>query len=58
MWGAAKAIKNIEKVIRIRPETKWANHDQVDVCSTNYALKTEPTSVEKYGVELWLGVKG
>jgi len=52
-----KAKDNILKVKYIRPEVKWANHEQVEGYLRD-KWRTELTSVAKDGDDLWLGVKG
>jgi len=55
--GEVKAKNKSWKVKYIRPEVKWANHEQVEVW-LKAKRRTELTSVAKDGDDLWLGVKG
>lgn len=56
--GEVKASFNRTFLVKaIRPETKWSNYEQVEN-SAKKRWRTELTSVEKDGDDLWLGVKG
>jgi len=60
LWNvdvAKASLNRAIKVIIIKPETKWANYEQVENYCKKY-WRTEPTYVEKCGDDLWLGVKG
>lgn len=46
---------NVYLVKKIKPETKWASHDQTCLLVIS---KVELVYVAKYWDELWLGVKG
>ena len=55
--GMRVSRKERQKVKWIRPEVKWANHEQVEA-DLKCQGRTELTIVAKIGDDLWLGVKG